>query len=98
MTSETHFNRLTPAQAERLAMLIEECGEVIQAATKVLRHGYTSYHPKDPSTDNRELLCRELTDLIAVHVDLMDRGDLREIPAKDIPAAIAAKKKWTHHQ
>ena len=37
----SHFNKLTPAQAERLAILIEECGEVIQAATKILRHGYT---------------------------------------------------------
>jgi hypothetical protein len=40
-----HFNGLTPAEAERLALLAEECGEVIQAIGKVLRHGYESRHP-----------------------------------------------------
>lgn len=42
-----HFNGLTPAEAERLAMLSEECGEVIQIIGKILRHGYDSYHPDD---------------------------------------------------
>lgn len=37
-----HFNQLKPSEAERLACLIEECGEVIQAAGKILRHGYKS--------------------------------------------------------
>lgn len=41
----THFNQLTPAEVERLALLIEDCGEVIQAATKILRHGYASTDP-----------------------------------------------------
>jgi len=65
-----HFNRLTPAEAERLAMLAEECGEVIQVIGKILRHGYDSYHPADPSTTNRQLLGRELTDLLAVAASL----------------------------
>src|SRR5574343_752810 len=33
-----HFNRLSEAELERLAILIEECGEVAQAACKVIRH------------------------------------------------------------
>ena len=40
-----HFNKLTPAEAERLAMLAEECGEVVQIVGKILRHGYDSQHP-----------------------------------------------------
>lgn len=39
--STRHFNNLTPGEAERLAMLAEECGEVIQAVGKILRHGGT---------------------------------------------------------
>ena len=35
-----HFNQLTEAEAERLAVFIEEAGEAIQAACKVLRHGW----------------------------------------------------------
>src|SRR5579872_899269 len=37
--------RLTPAQIERLALLAEECGEVMQAVSKILRHGYESRNP-----------------------------------------------------
>lgn len=94
----SHFNDLTPAEVERLAMLIEECGEVIQIASKVLRHGYDSYHPNDPSTDNRELLSRELTDLISIHVLMMSRGDLREVPMADVQPTIDRKMTFTHHQ
>ena len=68
----SHFNKLTPAQAERLAILIEECGEVIQAATKILRHGYTSKHP-DTGVTNTALLERELGDL-QFAVELCERG------------------------
>lgn len=55
-----HFNQLTPAEAERLALLAEECGEVIQAIGKILRHGYESRHP-DGGPTNREALEREHT-------------------------------------
>lgn len=57
-----HFNRLTPAEAERLALLAEECGEVIQAIGKVLRHGFESTHP-DGGPTNRESLERECGDV-----------------------------------
>lgn len=40
-----HFNRLTPAEHERLAYLMEECGEVIQIIGKIMRHGYESRDP-----------------------------------------------------
>lgn len=44
-----HFNQLTPAEHERLAYLMEECGEVIQIIGKIMRHGYESYDPTDPN-------------------------------------------------
>ena len=38
------FNQLDCAAAERLAVLAEEAGEVVQAVTKILRHGYDRVH------------------------------------------------------
>lgn len=60
----SHFNALSEAEQERLAIVIEECGEVIQAACKVLRHGYASVNPTIPDSEtNREGLEREIGDL-----------------------------------
>jgi NTP pyrophosphatase (non-canonical NTP hydrolase) len=93
----THFNNLTPAQAERLAMLAEECGEVIQVVGKILRHGYDSYHPANPSVTNRMLLGQELTDLYAVAAalcrDRVPEGSLHE---QDM--TWLKKLRFAHHQ
>lgn len=59
------MNNLTPAQIERLAILIEECSEVQQIACKILRHGYDSKNPLiDDSLTNRQLLQNEMGDLL----------------------------------
>lgn len=97
-----HFNNLTPAEAERLAMLAEECGEVIQAVGKILRHGYDSHHPdqagKPPEFrhTNRDQLKQELADLLAV-VDMMDQ-DHAAIDAAALDAAFIRKMRYAHHQ
>ena len=94
-----HFNGLTPAEAERLAMLAEECAEVIQAAGKILRNGYGSCHPDHPRVTNRALLGREVTDLLAV-LYLME-GDFDTLPFEDSAEADNAalrKLRFTHHQ
>lgn len=60
-------NNLTPAQAERLAILAEECAEVIQIVGKILRHGYESYNPMVPESHRRpnsDLLRKELGDVV----------------------------------
>lgn len=55
---------LTKEQQERLALLIEECAEVQQAATKILRHGFESINPDDPDkTTNRWALEKEISHL-----------------------------------
>ena len=92
-----HFNRLTPAQAERLAMLAEECGEVIQMIGKILRHGYDSYHPDNPSALNRSLLGRELTDLYAV-ASALCRDKVPEGSLHDQDMAWMKKLRFAHHQ
>ena len=90
------YKTLSAAESERLALLIEECGEVIQAATKVLRHGYESFHPEDPTTSNRDLLTNELADLFAVY-EMMD-ADFARIDASAQESAFAKKMRYCHHQ
>lgn len=72
-----HFNRLTPAEQERLAILIEECSEVVQSACKILRHGYESCNPKIAYLEtNREALQRELGDLSHAMQRMIDHRDI----------------------
>jgi NTP pyrophosphatase (non-canonical NTP hydrolase) len=49
---------------ECLILLIEECGEVIQAATKCLRFGWDRNHPNYGV--NHEVLAEEIGDLLGV--------------------------------
>lgn len=75
-----HFNNLTPAEAERIALLMEECAEVIQICGKILRHGYESFNPADNSrTTNRRLLEREVGHVqFAVSLMTEESSDLSE--------------------
>lgn len=95
-----HFNDLTPAEAERLALLAEECGEVIQMVGKVLRHGYRSHHPSIiDGPDNRGLLEREIGDVQAIVRLMTNAGDLSPgritNAAADKPSRMA---RYLHHQ
>jgi len=94
-----HFNGLTEAEAERLALLIEECAEVQKAATKILRHGYDSDNRGQLKETNRAALTREMGDLMHASERLMYAGDVRGEDA----AAHADRKaeeihSWLHHQ
>ena len=76
----SQFNNLSGAQVERLALLAEECAEVIQIVNKVLRHGYGSYSPFDEEKrTNRELLERELGDLTFAQQLMHDNEDINAI-------------------
>lgn len=92
-----HFNRLTPAAAEALALLAEECGETLQVIGKTLRHGLYSTHP-DGGPDNRGLLEQEVGDVKAAVEILVRLGILR---ADNIDAARLAKLarvgRYLHH-
>lgn len=51
---------------QKLAHLVEECGEVMAAAGKTLRWGLDSYNPEVPVSEretNQEWLLREIADL-----------------------------------
>lgn len=77
---EKHFNRLTPAEAERIALLMEEASEVVHICAKVLRHGFESFSPHDESrTSNRALLEKELGDLNAARRIMEVNGDIKHV-------------------
>lgn len=78
LSSESNFNRLTPAQTELLSLLAEECGELVQAIGKVLRHGMNSYHP-DTKLINRVALEHEMGDVRAAMIMLCDAGMVSKV-------------------
>lgn len=94
-----HFNKLTPAQAERLALLLEELGEAQHAIGKILRHGYASSDPTSTvAPSNRKTLERELGDVTAAINIMCELGDLS---ASVIDDARGRKRgsvgNWLHH-
>lgn len=95
---EVNANALSPAETERLAMLLEEAGEVIQIGGKILRHGYASKHPDSLNgPDNRQMLENELADLYAVSGNMEDAKDVR-VDGDDVRQAVKKKARYTHHQ
>ncbi len=97
-SSTEHFNQLTPAEAERLALLAEECADVIQIVGKILRHGYESRHP-DGGPTNRALLETELGHIEVAQSMLCCAGDSS---LESIGAQRRAKRTriaaYLHHQ
>jgi NTP pyrophosphatase (non-canonical NTP hydrolase) len=71
---ELHFNKLSNAELERLAVLAEECGEVIQIVNKTIRHGFDNSHEKYGNKTCRELLEQEIADLFVI-IELMLREE-----------------------
>ena len=95
-----NFNDLTPAETERLSLLAEEAGEVVQAIGKILRHGYESFNPNDPSKIvNRQTLERELGDMAAaIHLMTTSR-DLNGVYIKQCQREKLEKvAQYLHHQ
>lgn len=97
MTS--HFNKLTPAEAERLALLLEEMGEAQQAIGKILRHGYESKHPSKPDgPTNRESLEREVGDVLHA-IWLLMKQDISEAAIGERRSVKSATVQlYFHHQ
>jgi len=101
----TPFNKLTEPEVERLALLLEECGECQQIIGKVLRHGYESFDPtvkvpddENPTT-NRMLLEKELGDVFhAIDRMAFSRDVKFERITDHANAKIAKVERYLHHQ
>lgn len=102
MSDLRHFNELTPGQDERLALLAEECAEVIQVVAKIQRHGYLSHDPTSQAlypSSNRDLLEREIGDVMAAIRILGDAMDITESHLHDrMKRKQLAVRKYLHHQ
>lgn len=93
-----HFNKLTPKQAECLAILAEEPAEVIQAVGKILRHGYDNWNPERTIVQtNRTDLAIELA-----HLQLaMNRVIDNDLDSQVVTSAFDSKliaNQYLHHQ
>ena len=71
------------AKAERLTWLIEECGEVIQAACKILRFGYESDNQGKRAHDNRAHLSYEVGQLMYITYVMHELTDLQIDPIEE---------------
>lgn len=90
---------ISPAQAERLHKLTEECGELISIINKTLRHGMESYHPDDEyRTPNRNLIENEIGDVL-IAVGLMIQCNDVDVSRIEVAAdrGKEAAKIWMHH-
>ena len=69
------MNGMSPIERELLTMLAEEAAEVVQAVTKILRHGPDNYNPDaEVRVLNTSALRKEIIDLVAV-VQIMRESD-----------------------
>jgi hypothetical protein len=94
------FNKLTPAQDERIALLTEELGEALQSVGKILRHGYESYDPTITNgVSNRTSLTRELGDIQAAINMMIDAGDIKSgLIDSFCDKKLVKVQKYLHHQ
>lgn len=75
-----------------LLTLMEECAEVQQAVSKVLRFGHDNYHPSDPRRTNEKDVLTEYYQLVAMMEMLTDEGILRQLSDSEIDEIKSAKK------
>lgn len=93
-----NFNELTPAQTERLALLLEEMGEAQQVIGKILRHGYESTHP-DGGPTNRSLLETEIGHVEQAIFLMHEAEDLDPLAVFDSVDEKAKRVgRYLHHQ
>jgi hypothetical protein len=91
---------LTPGEQERLAVLSEECGEVVRAIGKILRYGFESTSPYSTvGRSNRMALEREIGSVRAIVTLMLDSGDIRlaELQGWQKSKRVALMK-WTLYQ
>ena len=93
------FNKLTPAEVERLALLAEECAEVIQAVTKILRHGYEGHNTHNvPEFINRKMLEMELGHVMFALRFMRNNQDIDVLAVERAADEKAARiSRWLRH-
>ena len=99
----SHFNKLSPSQHERLAILLEELGEAQQAIGKILRHGYESCDPTlippddERPPNNRENLEKELGDVV-FSINLLGDDIYQPAVGRRVIDKASKIRPYLHHQ
>lgn len=75
-----------------LVTLSEECAEVQQAVSKVLRFGRDNYNPATPQVTNELEVLTEYYQLVAVMEMLIESGVLKQLCDYEITKIKASKK------
>ena len=89
---------MTPAQHEALAILAEECGEVMQVIGKMLRHGIVVDHPTMGKWDNTRELMIEMADAVVAMTLVARELDLSVDQIEcNLHTKVEALRKWTHN-
>lgn len=92
-----NFNKLSPAELEKLAYLSEECGEVVKAINKIIRHGYSSINPDAPQKGTNKIqLEKEIGDLFTAVNVLCKSHDLNNVTIVEHTNCKIIK--YMHHQ
>ena len=68
------FNGLTPAEAHLLAILVEECTEVIQIVSSIQRSGLRGYNSKKSREMNADALVRKMADVRVAMILVCEAG------------------------
>lgn len=100
MSLITNFAELHDAEMERLHLFQEECAEAIQAASKILRHGESSYNPLDQDgPTNRDNLEKEIGDILSAIDRLVKWRQVTRstIDKRRVYKTVQAEK-YLHHQ
>lgn len=93
------FNKLTPAEHERLVILSEEMSEASQEICKILRHGYDGFDPDKDRPTNRVNLETELGHVCCAMIRLCDAGDLSmQLIHDSADEKKVSSKRWLRHQ
>ena len=93
-----NFNKLVPAETERLFCLIEEMGEALQAVGKIGQHGYKTRHPNG-GPDNREMLEIELGHVLYSIQSMANKYDIEWNKIEDwAKCKKESIKPYLHHQ
>ena len=90
------YKKPTPAEAERLAMLAEECAETVHAVTKILRYGYDDVTPE--GSTSRQRLSEEIEDIHAVLAIMEQAKDFEGTKERRMGGLIRRRYEHSLHQ
>jgi hypothetical protein len=98
VTAARAASPLSPAEAERLAVLAEDLGNASATVGAILRHGYEAGQPGGGAS-NRDGLAGNLGELIAAAALLASASDLDvKTIYGGVPERLARKRAASRHQ